>query len=134
MTTVSGKVTTLEGQMTTAQGNIQTLQGDVSDIQGDISDIQDDVSDLETAVSQIVTGNPFEGKWVDVTFNNSNQTTVSDNFITTATCVDTWVVGKTGTAVSYAYEYEVAAGVLTVKASDTESCTLRMLLIKEISA
>lgn len=72
-------------------------------------------------------------KWIDVTFNAGKTASVEDSFITAKTAVDTWVV-TAGTAVSYAYEYEVEAGKITFKASDSESITMRVRLIKEYVA
>ena len=93
------------------------------------NNLVDRVEAVEAATGSL----PFEVKYINVTFNNGKVAEVSDSFITATTSVDTWVV-TSGTAASYAYEYEVEAGKVKFTASNNESITMRVRLSKEISA
>lgn len=74
--------------------------------------------------------NNDEVKWINAVFNNSKTATISDAFITSLTCVDTRVI-VSWEAESFAYEYEVSNGTITITASDTENITMRLRLVKE---
>lgn len=124
-----GKLTVTSADNVTVATAESNNKSAIAAIAGAHDNLVDRVEAVEAATGSL----PFEVKYINVTFNNGKTAQVTDSFITANTSVDTWVV-TSGTAASYAYEYEVEAGKVTFTASNNESITMRVRLSKEISA